>query len=488
MFMQKTPFNSCIFFSLSLFRSVSRRMSQQKRFDNTEHYHQSYHQVSYPPHTASSLPSYSTLPIKVEPHSSQYYSIYHTMESTRDNPMLTTAMAIPRATKLATEYTDFNYEYDQSQSPQLIQDTNTYLPSSAYGLQPSTANTNAMWSVIGDAMALSKQEPFPMDDDDIFQVDKADLFQAPTLAELNEDTILGDLNIDDFILPSDNSTLLLTNTPTLTTLQPHSFSASSLPPQQLLQQHHHHHQHQQHQQQHQSGSLQHMHSSTQGIPIGRDALLYDEKTNTSTSPYDIYTPTHKSLNSSAAFSPESQNSSNSPLLINSISPPPYILNNNNNNLNANNNNINNNHSILRNKFTTLQELLKQESPSPEHTELGQSVPGPSHMMGSARTHQDGYQSSRRIQFANLQTPSSSRLSSSAPTNSATWDQARMWARREPRQHLLSTGSVAEAGSTSSLSTGGILSPEAHDFSHDEGYEDSDSDHYEDYSTDGMIFA
>lgn len=86
-------------------------------------------------------------------------------------------------------------------------------------------------------------------------------------------------------------------------------------------------------------------------------------------------------------------------------------------------------------------------------------------------------------------PRTSRLSMSAPTQSMGLEQ--IWARREPRQHLLSTGSLglAEAGSTSSLSTGGALSPDPlshHDpFSHDEGYEDSDddSDHYDDYSSD-----
>lgn len=46
---------------------------------------------------------------------------------------------------------------------------------------------------------------FKMDDDDIFQVDKADLIQGPTLAELNanDDTFLGDLNFDDLLLPED---------------------------------------------------------------------------------------------------------------------------------------------------------------------------------------------------------------------------------------------------------------------------------------------
>lgn len=46
---------------------------------------------------------------------------------------------------------------------------------------------------------------FKMDDDDIFQVDKAELIQGPTLAELNanDDTLLGDLNFDDLLLPEE---------------------------------------------------------------------------------------------------------------------------------------------------------------------------------------------------------------------------------------------------------------------------------------------
>lgn len=89
-------------------------------------------------------------------------------------------------------------------------------------------------------------------------------------------------------------------------------------------------------------------------------------------------------------------------------------------------------------------------------------------------------------------PKASRLSMSAPTQTmGHLDQ--VWARREPRQHLLSTGSLVEAGSTSSLSTGGPLSPDplcADLLSHDEGYEDSDddSDHYDDYSSDNGIYV
>ena len=45
---------------------------------------------------------------------------------------------------------------------------------------------------------------FPMEDDDIFQVDKADLIQGPTLAELNanDESLLTDFNFDDFVMPS----------------------------------------------------------------------------------------------------------------------------------------------------------------------------------------------------------------------------------------------------------------------------------------------
>lgn len=52
----------------------------------------------------------------------------------------------------------------------------------------------------------TKLESFKMDDDDIFQVDKADLILGPTLAELNAnpDTLLDDLNIDDLLLPEEN--------------------------------------------------------------------------------------------------------------------------------------------------------------------------------------------------------------------------------------------------------------------------------------------
>lgn len=57
-----------------------------------------------------------------------------------------------------------------------------------------------------DSENSTKMETFKMDDDDIFQVDKADLILGPTLAELNAnpDTLLDDLNIDDLLMPEDS--------------------------------------------------------------------------------------------------------------------------------------------------------------------------------------------------------------------------------------------------------------------------------------------
>uniref|UniRef100_A0A182JF22 Uncharacterized protein n=1 Tax=Anopheles atroparvus TaxID=41427 RepID=A0A182JF22_ANOAO len=134
--------------------------------------------------------------------------------------------------------------------------------------------------------------------------------------------------------------------------------------------------------------------------------------------------------------------------------------------------------------------------SNQHQLLGQSVPSGSGLLSpgpySGRRVLQGHHSAAAAAAAaagavsvgssagTSGTSSMSRLSSSAPTHISGFEQ--IWQRREPRPHLLSTGSLAEAtGSTSSLSTGSVLSPEAPDYSHDEGYSD-DSDHYEDYSS------
>lgn len=79
---------------------------------------------------------------------------------------------------------------------------------------PSPLTTPSVWGPRADhVISPFKTDPdqldssFKMDDDDIFQVDKADLFQGPTLAELNanDDTLLGDLNFDDLLLPEEQN-------------------------------------------------------------------------------------------------------------------------------------------------------------------------------------------------------------------------------------------------------------------------------------------
>lgn len=127
------------------------------------------------------------------------------------------------------------------------------------------------------------------------------------------------------------------------------------------------------------------------------------------------------------------------------------------------------------KRSALHDLLRKDVGADSAGSLGQSVPGGSGFGGQANAAAVA-QRRRLAQYHHMQ---NSRLSTSAPTQLG-MDQ--LWQRREPRPHLLSTSSVAEAESTSSLSTGGVLSPEAPDFSQDETYSD-DSDHYEDFSSD-----
>ncbi|KAL1509401.1 hypothetical protein ABEB36_004145 [Hypothenemus hampei] len=239
-----------------------------------------------------------------------------------------------------------------------------------------------------------------MDEDDIFQVDKADLIQGPTLAELNanDENLLGDLNFDDLLLPNDGNytTLESTSNPYFT------------------------------------GTIYYKDSDFQ---FGINSSHYETNSRT---PVSALSPASPASSSSSAI-----NSQTSPMHIQNVQPKQSTL-----------------HDLLMRKD-------KYES-SPDHSLLGQSVP-----------------SSRNtpLHSSNIKMHKSpaSRLSSSAPTHLGL-DQ--IWQRREPRKHQLSTSSLAECGSTSSLSTGGILSPDPQDFSHDEDDSDEDSDgHYEDYSSD-----
>ncbi|XP_012259728.2 CREB3 regulatory factor [Athalia rosae] len=261
---------------------------------------------------------------------------------------------------------------------------------------------------------------FKMDDDDIFQVDKADLFQGPTLAELNanDDTLLGDLNFDDLLLPEEQNQPLKLNDAIQSSGSLFSgvstFVSSSFP---------------------QSGPLyrnSHMYQNPSAFHLNGGVSLME---------------TAETASPPAYPSPGTSNAAGSSTASSSTSP----------------------HLVTRNPAqSTLHELLLRRGDNPPTSPMRGQVE-PALVLGGK--------------------PRASRLSMSAPTQSMGLEQ--IWARREPRQHLLSTGSLglAEAGSTSSLSTGGALSPDPlsypDPFSHDEGYEDSDddSDHYDDYSSD-----
>lgn len=303
------------------------------------------------------------------------------------------------------------------------------------------------------------------DDDDIFKVvDKADLIQGPTLAELNanDENLLVDLNFDGLLLPEEssnsyNTSLLNSSKSNLLSLNPsvqvqvnaHSSLSAASPTS--------------------SGFL------PSSFPPG-GSTYYRDPYNVSSvpsSPMDPFLYGSASGNASGlyqnALSPTSHHSSNSSLVPHSVgsrspvTPPPQPL------------------SPLQHKPTLHELLLRRDtlSASPDRRLLGQSVPGGNSPLANPGTSVGIIHSSRRsggTVTAGSAPSSVSGLSSSAPTRLGL---EHVWQRREPRPHLLSTGSLAEAGSTSSLSTGGILSPVSNDFSDSE-----DSDHYEDMSSDG----
>ncbi|CAK9813557.1 Protein CREBRF homolog [Anthophora plagiata] len=260
------------------------------------------------------------------------------------------------------------------------------------------------------------------EDDDILQVDKADLIQGPTLAELNanDDTLLGDLNFDDLLLPEER-------------VQPFKMDVGA----------------------------------AQSVgPLFND--------------------------NNASFAPSSFPQSG--LTYRNICPT--YINTHGFNLNININVADNLETISPNAFPSpgtsniagFSTASSSTSPHPMNRPNGQSA---LHELLMRRC-ENTFDNSMRGQMDVTQTNNKSkvsRLSMSAPSQTMGLEQ--IWARREPRPHLLSTSSlgVVEAGSTSSLSTGSALSPDPlyhiDHLSHDEGYEDSDddSDHYDDYSSD-----
>ncbi|PNF31525.1 hypothetical protein B7P43_G00758 [Cryptotermes secundus] len=391
---------------------------------------------------------------------------------------MTASMPIPpRKMMDLSELRDFGYEFlDVSSSPSTSRDTGTVTAvalQGSSGLYQTISGSSGWESRLNTESELNRSDTFRMDDDDIFQVDKADLIQGPTLAELNanDENLLEDLNFDDLLLPEENSYYI--SVPTVASHSRHA--ATNVPP--LVQVTNTNSNAFNNNSNSQNSSI----FTPSSFPPVSLSFYKDSFAASSSVPSSPMDPFVGKMNSSSAgtcsdaLSPASHHSSSSSLLLHSaassITPPPLGI------------------SPLQQKHSTLHELLlKKEafSASPDRQLLGQSVPGPASPITSMAVS-SGLDSapSNRIGRGTLIAGSSSRLSSSAPTHLGL---EQIWQRREPRQHLLSTGSLAEAGSTSSLSTGGVLSPESHDFSHDEGFDsEDDSDHYEDFSSDAGWF-
>lgn len=419
------------------------------------------------------------------------------------------------------DFSDVIFEFENSKSPisAVVSDNSkqqhvpmiiNYTDNNAFmsmgqhsGSFTGNSNSTLMWEVnpmMNPAMEHSnsnvdmndKSGPFQMDEDDIFQVDKSDLIQGPTLAELNGDNLFVDLiNIEDILTDSTpyQQQAIINQNSQLTQLTAVNFqnlqnaineSSSAAQAEQLSPN-----------QFHAIAIPQTPHNTP--IPSfqtsGGQIIFYDEPA-TSNSPYDVYSPPStlsistatlrnvvSTPNQLSAFSPGSHSStSTSSIVLNSsLSPPP-----------ASNTPVRGPRTsrmvrgsaglVQHNpKYSTLKSLLTEKALAGS----AQGASSPSQLATQTTAlSPSGLPTRRLMQGGGL--VSSSRLSSSAPTN---FSLDQIWARREPRPHLLSTGSLAEGhGSTSSLS-GEILSPENIDYSQDDNYSDDDSDHYEDFSSD-----
>lgn len=295
-----------------------------------------------------------------------------------------------------------------------------FSPSPLTSIWPNRSDHTESFKVDSDQLDdFFKTEKW--EDDDILQVDKADLIQGPTLAELNanDDTLLGDLNFDDLLLPEERIQPFKMDVNVAQSVAPLfndnnvGFAPSSFP---------------------QSGSTYRnipTYINTHGFNLNININVADNL---------------ETISPNTFPSPGTSNIAGSSTASSSTSPHPI--------------NKPNGQSALH------ELLMRRCENSFDNTSHGQMDVGCTNNKSKV-----------------------SRLSMSAPTRTMGLDQ--IWARREPRPHLLSTGSlgVVEAGSTSSISTGGALSPDPlyhiDHLSHDEGYEDSDddSDHYDDYSSD-----
>lgn len=440
------------------------------------------------------------------------------MDSSHNNPLLSTAsMPIPTRNislnstannnnnnnRLINDFSEIIFDFENSRSPlSAISEHPTrqhqtpmminYSDTNTLGFQQNDAfNTGVMWdNVVSPMMNVTvdssgtsgvdiNDKPFRMDEDDIFQVDKSDLIQDPTLAELNGDGNLyvDLLNIDELIANDSSHYMQQNNMQNLTQLSSVNFQnlQNAIEASQADQLSPNHYQTIAIPQTPHNTPIPSFHTSGGKIIFCDDPNSLFSPTNQLTISTNIQNVTNTSQ--LAAFSPESQSStSTSSIALNSsLSPPPSQ---------SNYTPTRRQPRVARGggavqynpKYSTLHSLLMKKDPSNTDKDLLRKIQQASQNQASSSTASS---SSRRLQ---LQSGSGgfSRLSSSAPTTGF----EQIWQRREPKPHLLSTGSLAEGqGSTSSLS-GDVLSPENEniDYSQDDEYSDEDSDHYEDYSS------
>lgn len=113
-------------------------------------------------------------------------------EPLNDTTMINTSASVPIPSKReVSDYRDFGIDLENSQSP-LYADVGL----TGQMQTPDIYSGNIYWGhnrIINADEMLKSEALIHMDDDDIFQVDKADLIQGPTLAELNanDETLLG---------------------------------------------------------------------------------------------------------------------------------------------------------------------------------------------------------------------------------------------------------------------------------------------------------
>lgn len=118
------------------------------------------------------------------------------------------SVPIPMRRMNVYEVRDYGADLESSLSPYQDVNFSAQLCSDSH----LSFGSNTMWTsrivdLDGDFPKSETLNLIHMDDDDIFQVDKADLIQGPTLAELNanDETLLEDLNFDDLLLPEEGN-------------------------------------------------------------------------------------------------------------------------------------------------------------------------------------------------------------------------------------------------------------------------------------------